>query len=61
MRNKVKRLLRESYRIVEPNMKKGYNIVFLIKKETDISKICFKNIKEDMLFLIKKANLLDKI
>ena len=42
-------------------MKKGYNIVFLIKKETDISKICFKNIKEDMLFLIKKANLLDKI
>ena len=31
-RNRVKRVIRESYRLQKSNLKQGYNIVFLLKK-----------------------------
>ena len=48
-RNIVKRLLRESYRQLENNIKNGWIIVFLWKKKCDIKNAEYKQIKEDMI------------
>ena len=59
-RNKTKRLIRESYYVLEDNIKQGYNIVFLWKKKVDIKEADFKNIKKDMKNILDKANLIEE-
>lgn len=53
-RNRIKRLIRENYRLLEQDMKAGYSIVFLWKKKVDISLATFAHIKEDMLTIFKR-------
>ncbi len=57
-RNMIKRLLRESYKDLERNIKEGFSIVFLWKKKSPISNATFYNIKKDMLDILEKANVL---
>lgn len=57
-RNKIKRLIRESYRLLEENLNTGYNMVFLWKRKVDISNATFKNISEDMENIFKKAGII---
>lgn len=56
-RNKIKRLLRENYKILEPKIKNGESIVFLLKKNVEIKKLNFKDIEEDMNKIFEKSNL----
>ena len=56
-RNKVKRLLRENYRLIEPKTKIGYTIVFLWKKKCDISEAGFYQIQEDMKRIFKDSKI----
>lgn len=56
-RNKAKRLIRENYRLLESQLDKGQDIVFLWKKEKDIKEISFLNIKKDMEQIVKKSGL----
>ena len=56
-RNKIKRLLRENYKILEPQIRNGKSIVFLWKKNADIKNTNFKNIEEDMNKIFEKSNL----
>lgn len=56
-RNKIKRLIRENYKILEPQIMNGKSIVFLWKKKVDTEKATFENIKEDMNNIFKKANI----
>ena len=56
-RNRIKRLIRENFRILEFNIKVGQSIVFLWKKKVDISKATFENIKTDMNTIFDKANI----
>ena len=58
-RNRIKRLLRENYRNIAESLKKGYNIVFLVKKNTDVRNIDFHSINEDMFNIFNKAKLID--
>ena len=58
-RNRVKRLLRESYRQFEEIIENGYNIVFLLKKNVDIKEITYNQIKLDMQNIFAKANILN--
>ena len=58
-RNLIKRLIRENYKLVEETLKTGYSIVFLVKKDIDIEKIDFKKINEDMLKILKKADIIE--
>lgn len=53
-RNKLKRLIKESYRLNEEKCKKGNNIVFLVKKNVDVSFICYKDIETDIINILKK-------
>ena len=57
-RNKLKRLIRENYRLVNKFLKQGYNIVFLWNKKTDIKQADYFIIKKDMDNIFKKAKML---
>lgn len=57
-RNRIKRLIRENYRLIKNNLKKGYNIVFLWNKKEIVENANFNIIKEDINKLFERANLL---
>jgi len=59
-RNRIKRLIRESYRLLVKNTKlqKGNNIVFLWKKANNIEDANLKDIKKDMINIFKDSNIL---
>ena len=57
-RNRIKRLLRESYRVVENKISSGLSIVFLLKKKANIDEVNFNLVKSDMEYILKKANVL---
>ena len=60
-RNRIKRLLRENYNLLEDNILDGYSIVFLVKKcNTNVNDINFNNIKQDMKKILNDAKLIIK-
>ena len=58
IRNRIKRKLRENYRLLEENISLGYSIVVLWKKNVESEKATFDNIKKDFLYALNKANIL---
>lgn len=56
-RNRIKRLIRESYRIEKNNIKKGKDIVFMWKKNADSKDINFNTIHNEIIDLFDKANM----
>lgn len=57
-RNRIKRLISENYRLMEKDLKTGYDIVFLWKKKVDIKNATFINIKNDMISVFKRIGIL---
>ncbi len=57
-RNHIKRLIRENYKNFESSIKTGTNILIVINKNKDIKDISFKEIEENFLRTLKKANVL---
>lgn len=57
-RNHIKRKIRENYRLIQNELKKGYNIVFLWNKKMPVEKVNFHIIEEDMKKSFKKAEIL---
>lgn len=53
-RNRIKRLIRESYRLNEELLKMNYSIVFLAKKSIRIDDLKFKEIEEDVKQILCK-------
>lgn len=60
IRNRIKRLIKENYRLLENNVSTGYSLVFLWKKKADIKNATFNNIKKDMVNIFGKANMINK-
>ncbi len=56
-RNRIKRLIRESYYSKKNQLEKGYNIVFLWNRNTFVDCKC-EQIKEDVYTQLKKAGLI---
>ena len=56
-RNRIKRLIRENYRLVKNNLKQGYDIVFLWNKKGEVDEDNYYIIKSDMEKIFKKAEL----
>ncbi|MBP3708750.1 MAG: ribonuclease P protein component [Clostridia bacterium] len=56
-RNRIKRLIRESYRINKNQLKKGKDIVFMWNKHSNIEDINFSKMNEDICSLMNKANM----
>lgn len=60
IRNRIKRILRENYRLLEENISLGYDIVILWRKNVESKNATFLNIKNDFEFILKKANIFIK-
>ena len=58
-RNRIKRLIRENYRLIKNNLKEGYDIVFLWNKKLQPKDANFHIIKNDLEKMLKKADLLN--
>lgn len=58
VRNRVKRLMRENFRLLIPTVNHAYNYVFVAR--AGITESDFAGVKRDLLYLLKKANLLAK-
>ncbi|MBQ3407843.1 MAG: ribonuclease P protein component [Clostridia bacterium] len=56
-RNRIKRLIRESYRIEKNKILKGKDIVFLWNKKADASVINYSIIHGEIIELFDKANM----
>ena len=59
-RNHLKRLIREGYYVFEENLKVGNSIVILCKKKTNVDELNFQKVKEDLEFILKKANIFEE-
>ena len=59
-RNKIKRLLRENYRMYENKLKKGYTFIFLWNKNQDVNVASYYKIKTDLELIFKKADVFSK-
>lgn len=57
-RNRIKRLIRENYRLIEDNISVGYNIVFLWKRKVDTSYASFINVKNDIENIFERIGIL---
>ncbi len=59
-RNKVRRRIKESYRLnIDENVKNGYDIVFIAR--IGIKEAQYKDIEKSMLNIVKKANILKQV
>ena len=52
-RNRIRRLIRENYRLVENEIKTGFDILFVWKNRVPADKIEYKQIKNDVDLLVK--------
>ena len=59
IRNRVKRLLRESYRLNEEKILQGYDIIFIARNTA--SKATYKEIEGAMMHLFRKMKLVRKL
>ncbi len=57
-RNKLKRLIRESYRALEPQLTDGNNIIVLVKKDVDAKQINYQEILESLKQCFYKAKII---
>ena len=56
-RNRIKRLIRENYKIFEDNLKIGYNLLISVNKKCEVKNTNFYDIKNDLQKLLKKSEL----
>lgn len=56
-RNKLKRWAREAYKLEEKNLKKGYNIIVLYKKNVKVENVDFHIIYEDLKNCFKRLEI----
>ena len=58
-RNRIKRLIRENYKNLENNIKKGISIIVVINRKKEIKEISYKDVENNFVKTLKQANLLE--
>lgn len=59
-RNRIRRLIRESYRKIHTKLKKGYDFVIVVRK-TELNDVPdYNKVYKEMRYLFKKLNVLDR-
>lgn len=59
-RNKIKRIIRESFYKEKQSLKQGYNIVFLWNKKEPVDNIDFYTIHKEIEEVFKEAEIIEK-
>lgn len=59
-RNKIKRIIRESFYKESKKLKKGYDIVFLWNKKENVENIDFYTIHKEILEIFKEAEIIGR-
>ncbi len=57
-RNRIKRVVRESFRLQKDLLQNGYSIVFIWNKNAEIKEANYNNVSKDMLNLFTKAGII---
>ena len=57
-RNRIRRIIREAYRLNEPKIKRGFNIVIVWKTSCLFELASFHDVEKDILYCFKKAEIL---
>ena len=57
VRNRIKRLIREGFRLKKNSIKKGYDIVFLWNKKSGVDHLKSNEIHSEIVELFGKANM----
>ncbi len=55
-RNRIKRLIKENFRVIGSELKLGYDIVFVVRKNYD-NQASFQDIKRAMEYMFKKLDM----
>lgn len=61
VRNRLKRLIRESYRLNEEQIEKGLDMVIVWRSSTNVDNINFDIVQKSLLKCLNKANLMKKV
>ena len=56
-RNKIKRLIRENYRLIEDDLIIGHSIIIIWKKTAEFQDFDYYIVKEELKKIIEKANI----
>lgn len=59
-RNRIKRVIREGYRLLKDELQEGYDIVFLWNKNVSVEDCSYINVSKEMKKLFKKADFFKK-
>lgn len=60
-RNKIKRIIRESFRLNKNKLTKGNDIVFMWNKNANIKELSFYLINKEIIDLFEKAKIIEKV
>ena len=60
IRNFIKRLIKENYKILEEDILVGNSMVFLWKKKANTEEASFSNIEKDLKIIFKKAEIIEE-
>ena len=60
LRNKIKRLIRENYRLIKTNLRQGYDIVFLWNKKIQPECAEYHIIENDMKKIFEKNKMIEE-
>ena len=59
-RNKLKRWVREAYKVEELDLKHGYNIIVLIKKNVKVEDLNYFAVLDELKICFRRLNLYEK-
>lgn len=59
-RNKLKRWVREVYKVEESKLKKNYNIIVVYKRSVTFENVTFKYVQDDIIKGFKELNLYEQ-
>ena len=57
-RNRLKRLIKAAYTNLEPDIKYGYDILFVWKSKANYDEVTYNGIYKDLNYILRKAGLI---